>query len=288
MSGRAATRHDTACGFPVRAASRWLRLLSAALILSALSAGPAALAATAPNRGVERYEFTDADRLTSAGEFSPWADMMRRRAAEPVSLEACVLAEAACPPALRGARMVVLRGRTLSEHERLELVNRFVNRRRYVDGAVDRRWETPASFLRRGGDCEDYAVAKYFLLRALGLVADDLRVVVGRTRRSGGNHALLAVRTRAGEVVLLDTDDRIHAGERRSDYAYLYSVNEDGLWDHAGSRLGTTVGTAAVGQPAASRSHGEHPPAASSSALPIRATHVATNPATTVATDNED
>jgi predicted transglutaminase-like cysteine proteinase len=210
------------------------------LVLGCVAAATSVLAG-----GTGRFDFGDAPPIASAQDFAPWADMMRRRAAEPVSLEACLAAApeagdahlvpgdaGACPPVLRGARLVVLRARGLDARARLELVNRFVNRRRYVDSLAATRWQTLVGFLRRGGDCEDYAVAKYFVLRALGVPAQDLRVVVGRTRRSGGHHALLAVRTPDGRALLLDTDDRIHPGERPGDYDYLYSVNEIGIWDH--------------------------------------------------------
>jgi predicted transglutaminase-like cysteine proteinase len=205
--------------------------------------------------GDGRFTFGEVAPLAPAERFAPWADMMQRRAAEPSSLEACLAARPQevsttadampsplassgadadpCPVVLRGARHVVLRARGLDTRQRLELVNRFVNRRRYVDHLDARRWQTLLGFLRRGGDCEDYAVAKYFVLRAVGVPARDLRVVVGRTRRSGGHHALLAVRGPDGRVLLLDTDDRIHAGERPGDYDFLYSVNEIGVWDHA-------------------------------------------------------
>lgn len=36
---------------------------------------------------------------------------------------------------------------------------------------------TPEEFAQRGGDCEDYAIAKYFALREAGAPADALRLV---------------------------------------------------------------------------------------------------------------
>lgn len=221
--------------------------------------------------GDGRFAFSDAAPLAPARDFAPWADMMRRRAAEAASLEACLATPsptggdvrsppdaAACPPVLSGTRLVVLRARGLALRDRLELVNRFVNRRRYVDSLGAPRWQTLLGFLRRGGDCEDFAIAKYFVLRAIGVPAQDLRVVVGRTRRSGGHHALLAVRTPDGRALLLDTDDRIHAGERPGDYDYLYSVNEIGLWDHAGQHAAAAIAHLPAAAPRAGPSQAPH------------------------------
>jgi predicted transglutaminase-like cysteine proteinase len=50
--------------------------------------------------------------------------------------------------------------------------NRFLNDWRYKpdDQNYGQRdyWATPLEFLRRSGDCEDYAIAKYVTLRELG------------------------------------------------------------------------------------------------------------------------
>ena len=226
----------------VRCCSR-LRIAFALASLCASVAGAAVV-----GRGMDEYRFDDSDRIAAADRFPPWAEMMERRAHEAFSLEGCISSASSCTPSMRGARMVVLRGRSLATAEQLQLVNRFVNRRRYTAQSLGTRWETPAAFLKDGGDCEDYAVTKYFLLRAMGVPAEHLRVVVGRTRHHSAHHALLAVRTansaigsksanNANSVLLLDTDDRLLSGDRRGDYLYLYSINEVSLWDHAGHSL---------------------------------------------------
>ena len=64
------------------------------------------------------------------------------------------------------------------ELEQLKAVNLFFNKQmRYVEDIdlwrqVD-YWETPVEGLWKGaGDCEDYAIAKYFSLRHLGVSSD--------------------------------------------------------------------------------------------------------------------
>ena len=52
----------------------------------------------------------------------------------------------------------------------------------------------PGEFLHRGGDCEDYALAKYLALRALGFAAADLRIVALSDAARGLHHAVLTVR----------------------------------------------------------------------------------------------
>ena len=48
-------------------------------------------------------------------------------------------------------------------------------------------------FLTKGGDCEDYASAKYFMLRGLGFPAEDMRIVITYERKLRGYHAVLAI-----------------------------------------------------------------------------------------------
>jgi predicted transglutaminase-like cysteine proteinase len=86
-------------------------------------------------------------------------------------------------------------------------------------------------FLEKGGDCEDYATAKYFLLRTLGIPADDLRVVVAWDRKARGYHALLAYRA-SPSAWLLDTDGTIKRGVQQRIFRFLFSLNELGIWDH--------------------------------------------------------
>ncbi|MCB1557167.1 MAG: transglutaminase-like cysteine peptidase, partial [Alphaproteobacteria bacterium] len=61
-------------------------------------------------------------------------------------------------------------------------VNDLVNAERYITdnrnwGQTD-YWATPIEFFTRGGDCEDFAIAKYVSLRALGVPDERLRVAI--------------------------------------------------------------------------------------------------------------
>ena len=56
-------------------------------------------------------------------------------------------------------------------------------------------WTSPlATLARGGGDCEDYAIAKFVALRRAGLAPDDLRIVVLRDTIHGEDHAVAAAR----------------------------------------------------------------------------------------------
>ena len=74
----------------------------------------------------------------------------------------------------------------------LKLVNSAVNRHRYIEDWANWEladyWETPLQFLDRSGDCEDFAIAKYLALRAGGMPAEDMRIVIVRDT-SAPSHA---------------------------------------------------------------------------------------------------
>jgi predicted transglutaminase-like cysteine proteinase len=44
------------------------------------------------------------------------------------------------------------------------------------------------------GDCEDYAIVKYVVLRELGITADDPHLIVVQDKKRETGHAVVAVR----------------------------------------------------------------------------------------------
>ncbi len=146
----------------------------------------------------------------------------------------------------------------LPDLEQVRQVNNYLNQWRYRPdsdnwGRSD-YWATPLEFLRRSGDCEDYAIIKYVSLRALGFSADRLRMVVLRDTLRNLAHAVLAVYV-GGEVYILDNlSNAVLPQSRLSHYVPYYSVNEASRWAHVAP--GTVVVSAASprgGRPATSR-----------------------------------
>jgi predicted transglutaminase-like cysteine proteinase len=134
------------------------------------------------------------------------------------------------------------------EERQLGAVNDFFNRRiRYAEdidnwGVVD-YWASPLETLGKGaGDCEDYAIAKYFTLVALGMPDSKLRMVYVRAAIAaapGGYrpHMVLAyyARPEAEPLVLDNLEPRILPAHERPDLAPVFSFNADGLWQGVGS-----------------------------------------------------
>lgn len=122
------------------------------------------------------------------------------------------------------------------EMEQLRSVNREMNHRRYVidrvNWGVEDYWATVFEFLRKNGDCEDYAIAKYVTLRALGWPADKLRIVILRDTKLDLNHAVLAVYTSQGVYIGDNQVSDIVRADAIRHYRPIYSINENSWWLH--------------------------------------------------------
>jgi predicted transglutaminase-like cysteine proteinase len=118
--------------------------------------------------------------------------------------------------------------------DKLEAVNRWVNSRSYVPDAANWKtydyWATIGEFLKNGGDCEDYAIAKYSLLRALGIPAEQMRLLIVDDRRKRELHAVLAVDTATGTLVLDNQNGEILPASEVRHYLPRVAINEKRLW----------------------------------------------------------
>lgn len=126
----------------------------------------------------------------------------------------------------------------LPELQKLALVNDFMNQTPFVSdlqhwGRQD-YWATPFEFLStNGGDCEDYSIAKYFTLRALGVPGDKLRITYVKDLANYKEaHMVLAYfpEPDAEPLVLDNVHKKILPASARTDLLPLYSFNGSGLW----------------------------------------------------------
>jgi predicted transglutaminase-like cysteine proteinase len=142
-----------------------------------------------------------------------------------------------CSPAQWQALVASLVG--LEPRAMLERANAAINHHPYVPSqrnwGESNYWETPFEFLRKSGQCQDYAVAKYLLLRAAGMSVEKLRVVVLRDETLGLDHAVTVAYV-GGEALLLDNQisDVVPAASVHH-YRPYYSINEQGWWLHRGA-----------------------------------------------------
>jgi predicted transglutaminase-like cysteine proteinase len=120
---------------------------------------------------------------------------------------------------------------------RLERANLVLNRVPYVTAVRNWgnpwRWESPAEFLARGGQCEDYAIAKYFALRGAGVPASVLRIVVVEDMVDRVTHAVLIAGQDQAAYVLDNRVDTVASADKVERYRPLYGFNEASWWVYA-------------------------------------------------------
>ena len=97
-----------------------------------------------------------------------------------------------------------------------------------------RRWRRSP---RGGGDCEDYAIAKFVALRLAGIAPDDLRIVVMHDTIHGEDHAVAAARLDGRWLTL---DNRRMAMVEDADvrnYRPTFVIDQHGVMRYADAPL---------------------------------------------------
>jgi predicted transglutaminase-like cysteine proteinase len=93
-------------------------------------------------------------------------------------------------------------------------------------------WGTPIEFMQRGGDCEDFAIAKYTALRALGVPEERLRIAIVQDTYKNIPHAVLAVYTEDGLFILDNQIKTLVSAESTGRYRPIFSINRTAWWLH--------------------------------------------------------
>lgn len=139
-----------------------------------------------------------------------------------------------------------------SETEKLELVNNFFNQTPFISDAEhwgkEDYWATPIEMLAtNGGDCEDFAISKYFTLVQLGVPVQKLQITYVKALNwnpINQAHMVLAYYStqEAVPVILDNLIPEIRSASLRKDLIPVYSFNGEGLWLAKERGLGKNVG----------------------------------------------
>jgi predicted transglutaminase-like cysteine proteinase len=186
----------------------------------------------------------DQQRSGGMAAFAKWTDMLQRQdsSTEPRNEPRTGLGgSGGCVPNPRFACVggvttndLPVQLRSADRVTLLRSVNARLNGVRYVTDPVnwglDDYWSTLAQFLRRDGDCEDYAIAKYMMLKQLGVPVADMRVVIVMDQNLNVAHAILAVRAGIATYILDNQINDIVPDSSIRHYKPYYSINEQAWW----------------------------------------------------------
>ncbi|MDR0239906.1 MAG: transglutaminase-like cysteine peptidase [Deltaproteobacteria bacterium] len=120
--------------------------------------------------------------------------------------------------------------------DQLVAVNKFFNRFPYrtdmeAYGVLD-YWATPAEFMKKSGDCEDFSIIKYYALKQLGVDPDSMRIVVVTDVIRNLAHAVLAVYLEGNAYILDNLSNLVLPHTRLTHYRPQFSVSENYRWVH--------------------------------------------------------
>lgn len=140
--------------------------------------------------------------------------------------------------------------RNKNEQTKLESVNNFFNKVRFIDDIKHWRkkdyWATPVEFLvTNGGDCEDFTIAKYYTLKALGVDMSKMSIAYVKALDYNQAHMVLTYYSspKAEPVILDNLIPQIRKASRRKDLLHVYSFNGDNLWISKKGRRANLVGS---------------------------------------------
>lgn len=165
-----------------------------------------------------------------------WRAVQKQMESEIATIEACRRAAVECDSiAARQFLTLADAARAVEGRARLTEVNRSINTSiRYTTDLVQHGmpdyWSAPLDTLASGrGDCEDYAIAKYAVLREAGVAASDMKIVLLRDNLRREDHAILAVLSE-GEWMVLDNHLQFPVAARElTHYAARYALDDGGV-----------------------------------------------------------
>ncbi len=137
---------------------------------------------------------------------------------------------------IQALRSELIRFQGLELEDMADRVNALINKKPYIldskNWGKSDYWATPVEFMARGGDCEDFAIAKYVALRALGVPEERLRLAVVHDKEKNIPHAVLVVYADSDAYILDNQESRALLQKRVNRYRPIFSINRQAWWLH--------------------------------------------------------
>jgi predicted transglutaminase-like cysteine proteinase len=175
--------------------------------------------------------------LPSPAVFPRFTDMVKRYTSQYQSMtSACTTGSSPFCDYIGRWAQLMRDVQPLSRAQQIERVNAMFNSFAYItdwqNWNLEDYWATPLQFYDVDGDCEDYAIAKYYTLRGLGITPDVMRIVVLFDQNLQLHHAVLAVNTGSDILILDNQISGVVSASRIAHYTPIMSINEAGAWRH--------------------------------------------------------
>ncbi len=176
-------------------------------------------------------------KSTNLKAFTKWSEMFERFSNSLNTVSAQKI--------IKNLQNELINFQSVSIYDMADDVNKMMNKKKYI---LDKNnwgqsdfWATPIEFIKRGGDCEDFAIAKYAALRALGVPEERMRIAIVQDQRKNMPHAVLVVYSEKGPVIL---DNQIKTMKRANEithYKPIFSINREAWWLHTPKDSPSTI-----------------------------------------------
>lgn len=199
---------------------QWAHKLFAVLVVLSVFLPSIAFAVSNPFFTTRTTSFTD------LSAFTKWTSVMpryERQAKEPRTADA----------KRWDALLETLKGKPLATQ--MKEVNDFFNGFAYIEDrdnyGVEDYWATPYELMKRGGDCDDYAIAKYISLKRLGVPEASMRIMIVQDNNLNGiMHAVLEVRAGSARYLLDNQVKSVVDQQNIFHYRPIYAINHQNWW----------------------------------------------------------
>ena len=171
---------------------------------------------------------TDEIQSNDVSSFKKWSSMMERFEEQVLSTTPSTDVQ------LWRSKINSMQG--LSLKDKIISMNRYINNIQYISDKNNWNktdyWATPVEFFSNGGDCEDYAIAKYASLAALGIPHDNMRLAIVHDKIKDIPHAILIVYTDEGTFILDNQNKAVREAQNVNRYKPIFSLNQQNWWLH--------------------------------------------------------
>ncbi len=180
-------------------------------------------------------------RSTNLKAFTKWSEMFERFDRD--------LAKGSSKYVIKKLQKEISKYRSDSIYEMAKQIDAMMNRQEYIldnkNWGKSDYWATPIEFMMRGGDCEDFAIAKYTALRALGVPESRMRIAIVQDLEKNMPHAVLIVYSERGALVLDNQSKVMKTAQSVKHYKPIYSINREAWWLHTTKDKPATIIAAA-------------------------------------------
>ena len=128
----------------------------------------------------------------------------------------------------------------------IKKINNDINKYPYISDmdnyGVAEYWATPEEFYAHGGgDCEDYAIAKYFRLLDEGMPVKDMAIVVGTKPNPPTPHAALQISYKGKKIYLDNLSNNLNLeAAYLKNFTPIYYANDNFFGRNQTLQAGTT------------------------------------------------